>query len=57
MTRQKLKTITLTIIGIPTAMVMASEVEDPNYWWVPVIAGAMVFTIVTLLLGGKNERQ
>lgn len=57
MKTNKLRNITLTIIGIPTAIVMASEVENPDYWWVPIIAAVMVFGIVKLLLGGNNEWQ
>lgn len=57
MKTNKLRNMTLTIIGIPTAIVMASEVENPDYWWVPIIAAVMVFGIVTLLLGGNNEWQ
>ena len=53
----KLRNITLTIIGIPLAIVMASEVENPDYWWVPVVAAVMVFAIVKLSLGGNNEWQ
>ncbi|MBQ3474457.1 hypothetical protein IJH24_03500 [Candidatus Saccharibacteria bacterium] len=54
-TKTKIKNVLLTIIGVPMAIVMASEVQKPEYWWVQAVAAILVFIIITIALGGKNE--
>ena len=52
-TKTKIKNALLTIIGVPMAIIMASEVQKPEYWWVPVLAAIVVFVIIKIALGGK----
>lgn len=54
-TNTKIKNALLTIIGLPMAIIMASEVQNPDYWWVQVVAAIVVFIIIKVSLGGKNE--
>ena len=54
-TKTKIKNVLLTIIGVPMAIVMASEVQKPEYWWVQAVAAILGFIIITIALGGKNE--
>lgn len=54
-TNTKIKNALLLIIGIPMAIIMASEVQKPEYWWIQVVAAIVVFMIIKVSLGGKNE--
>ncbi len=54
-TKTKIKNALLTIIGIPMVIIMASEVQKPEYWWVQALAAIVVFIIIKVSLGGKNE--
>lgn len=54
-TNTKIKNALLTIIGIPMAIIMVSEVQEPEYWWIQIVAAIMVSIIIKVSLGGKNE--
>lgn len=54
-TKTKIKNALLTIIGIPMAIIMASEVQEPSYWWMPIIAALGVLVIIKIALGGKQN--
>jgi hypothetical protein len=54
-TNTKTRNTLLAIVGVPLAITMASEVENPDYWWVPVVAAAAVFIIIKVALGGKDD--
>lgn len=56
-TKTKIKNVLLTIIGVPMAFIMASEVQKPEYWWVQAVAALVVFIIIKIALGGKNGRH
>ena len=52
-TNTKIKNVLLAIVGIPMAIIMASEISNPDYWWVQAVAAAVVFIIIKIALGGK----
>lgn len=54
-TKTKIKNALLTIIGVPMAIIMASEVSNPEYWWLPGLAAIVVFIVITIALGGNYE--
>ena len=54
-TKTKIKNALLTIIGVPMAIIMASEVSNPEYWWLPGLAAIVVFVVITIALGGNYE--
>ena len=54
-TKTKIKNALLTIIGIPMAIIMVSEVQEPSYWWMPIIAALGVLVIIKIALGGKQN--
>lgn len=54
-TNTKIKSILLTIIGVPMALIMASEMQNPKYWWVQMVAAIVVYIIIKVSLGGRNE--
>lgn len=54
-TNTKIKNALLTIIGIPMAIIMVSEVQEPSCWWMPIIAGLGVLVIIKIALGGKQN--
>lgn len=54
-TNTKIKNALLTIVGIPMAIIMASEVSNPEFWWLPMVAAIVVFIIIKIALGGNNE--
>lgn len=54
-TNTKIKNVLLAIVAVPMVILMASEVEDINYWWVPVVAAAVVYIVIRLAIGGKND--
>ena len=56
-TKTKIKNALLTIIGVPMAIIMASEVQKPEYWWLPALAAIVVFVIIKIAIGGKNDRD
>lgn len=53
-TNTKTKNVLLTIIGVPLAFIMASEISNPDYWWVQAVAALGVFIVIKLALGGKE---
>lgn len=53
-TKTKIKNALLTIVGVPAMFIMASEVSNPEYWWIPGIAAVVVFIVITIALGGNN---
>jgi hypothetical protein len=53
-TKTKIKNALLAIIAVPMVVLMASEVEDINYWWVPVVAAIVVCIIIRLTIGGTQ---
>ena len=54
-TNTKIKNVLLAIIGVPMTIIMASEISNPAYWWIQVVAAIAVFVIIKVALGGKNE--
>lgn len=54
-TNTKIKNALLTIVGVPMAIIMASEVSNPEFWWLPMVAAAAVFIIIKVALGGKDD--
>lgn len=54
-TKTKIKNALLTIIGVPMAIILASEVQKPEYWWIQAVAAVVVFIIITVALGGKEN--
>lgn len=54
-TNTKIKNALLTIVGIPMAIIMASEVSNPEFWWLPMVAAIVVFIVIKIALGGNNE--
>ena len=54
-TKTKIKNALLTIIGVPMAIIMASEVSNPEYWWLPGLAAIVVFIVITIALGGNYD--
>ncbi len=41
-----LKKLVSWAIGIPSALVMFSEVEDLSYWYLPFIGAALLFAVL-----------
>lgn len=41
-----LKKLVSWVIGIPSVLVMFSEVEDLNYWYLPFIGAALLFAVL-----------
>lgn len=41
-----LKKLVSWVIGIPSALVMSSEVEDLNCWYLPFIGAALLFAVL-----------
>ena len=54
-TNTKIKNALLMIVGIPLAFIMASEIENPDYWWVQFVAAFIVFVIIKVAIGGKEN--
>ena len=54
-TNTKIKNVLLAIVGIPMTIIMASEISNPEYWWVQMVAAVVVFIIIKIAIGGKNE--
>lgn len=54
-TNTKIKNALLTIVGVPMAIIMASEVSNPEFWWLPMVAAIVVFIVIKIALGGNNE--
>lgn len=54
-TNTKIKNALLTIVGVPMTIIMASEISNPEYWWVQMVAAVVVFIIIKIAIGGKNE--
>lgn len=54
-TNTKIKNALLTIVGVPMTIIMASEISNPEYWWVQLVAAVVVFIIIKIAIGGKNE--
>ena len=54
-TNTKIKNALLTIVGVPMTIIMASEISNPEYWWVQLVAAIVVFIIIKIAIGGKNE--
>lgn len=53
-TNTKIKNAILTIFGAILAIIMASEFENPKYWWVQFVAAGILFVIIRVSLGGKE---
>ena len=49
-TKTNIKNITLTILITILVIIMASEIENPNYWWVQFLAGGALFIIIKFLI-------
>lgn len=56
MTKTKIKNALLIAMGIPLAIIMAGEVQNPEYWWIQALAAVGVYVIIKILIGGKNDR-
>lgn len=54
-TNTKIKNALLTIVGVPMTIIMTSEISNPEYWWVQMVAAAAVFIIIKVALGGKDD--
>jgi MFS superfamily sulfate permease-like transporter len=54
-TQTKIKNILLTILGFVSALVMASEVQNPDYWWIQALAAIMLYGVVSIAVGGKRD--
>ena len=54
-TNTKIKNVLLAIVGIPMTIIMASEISNPEYWWVQFVAAVVVYIIIKIAIGGKNE--
>lgn len=52
---QKIEKALLWIVGIPTAIVFASEISNPDYWWVQVMAGIILFCIIKISVNIGNK--
>lgn len=50
--KQKIKQIISCTLGIPAAIVAVSEPNEIEYWWVSVLAAAVV---VGILLWNRNK--
>lgn len=53
-TNTKIKNVLLTIISVPMAIIMVSEVQNPDYWWVPFVAAIVLLVTIKVALGGNN---
>lgn len=53
--KMKIKNILLAIIGVPMTIVMASEVSNPEFWWLPCLAAVVVFVIIKIAIGGNED--
>ena len=50
---QKIQNTLAVVSGSACAIVMASEISNPEYWWVQAIAGATLFVIIKLTIKEK----
>lgn len=53
---QKIEKVLLWIVGIFAMMVFAGEISNPEYWWVQVIAGVILFAIVKITVNFGEVR-
>lgn len=44
--KNNLKKLVSWVIGIPSALIMFSEVEDLNYWYIPFIGAALLLAVL-----------
>lgn len=54
--KQKIKQIISCTLGIPAAIVAVSEPNEIEYWWVSVLAAAVVVGILLWNRNKLNER-
>lgn len=54
-TNTKIKNALLAIVGVPMAIIMASEISNPAFWWLQAVAAIVVFIVIKIALGGNNE--
>ena len=58
--KNNLKKLISWTIGVPSAIVMFSEVEDVRYWFLPFVAAGMIIGILCwnhiFATGGSHER-
>ena len=55
MTKTKIKNALLAAMGIPLAIIMAGEVQKPEYWWIQALAAVGVYVIIKISIGGNND--
>lgn len=53
---QKIEKILLWVVGIFATMVFAGEISNPEYWWVQVVAGVILFVIIKLTVNYGEEK-
>lgn len=54
-TQTKIKNVLLTITGVASAIIMASEVQNPDYWWIQALAAIMLYGVVMIAVGGNRN--
>lgn len=54
-TQTKIKNVLLTITGVASAIIMASEVQNPDYWWIQALAAIMLYGTIMIAVGGNRN--
>ena len=54
-TQTKIKNVLLTITGIASAIIMASEVQNPDYWWIQALAAITLYGTIMIAVGGNRN--